>query len=356
MEYIYLPEINADTYMDTEDIYNKIKNTNKEKTLFYICYHISYIDDYPFLQIMVNKICNNNSNNVVDIKEEFILPSIILNEERNSISKLLINDVKSYLQKIHCDSNSLNLEAYKGIISDGENMYALVNISNLDIKYLYLTAAIKTWFVLTTEIINTKTVCNIPISEMVTNLFIKNSDLGVLRKKNLTSIYSCPDVVYSGSDYKKSELNVIFGPDKAILYDMDIPYYPFFNTFGNAVIAGGWLQAYEDIVDLNQISLFNTKKKMIDNKYGRYVTGGITRYALFIKTTVNIVHDIFDTNSMYMYSLADTIILQSNNNDFGPNVLVKNLEQFVPISYHMLDKDTLGEQYDNNKHDKYTIV
>ena len=90
MEYIYLPEINADTYMDTEDIYNKIKNITKSKQLFYICYHISYIDDYPFLQIMVNKMCNNSSNNVVDIKEEFILPSIILDDVRNSISKLLI--------------------------------------------------------------------------------------------------------------------------------------------------------------------------------------------------------------------------------------------------------------------------
>ena len=36
MEYIYLPEINADTYMDTEDIYNKIKNITKSKQLFYL--------------------------------------------------------------------------------------------------------------------------------------------------------------------------------------------------------------------------------------------------------------------------------------------------------------------------------
>jgi len=355
MEYIYLPEINADTYIDARDIYNNVKN--KSNTLFYICYHISYIDEYPFLQIMLNKVYNNNSNSIVDIKEELVLPSIIVDNERNSISELLITDVKSYLQKIHCDSSSLNLDAYKGIIDDGENIYALVNISKLDIKYLYLTSKIKTWFVLTTEIINIKSVCNIPISRMVTNLFThKIRDLGVLRKTNLTTIYSCPDVVYTGSDYKKSELNVIFGPDKTILYDIDIPYYPFFDTFGNAVMAGGWLQSYENIVSSNNVSLFNYQKKLIDNKYGRYVTGGITRYALFMKTSVNIVHDIFDINSISMYSLADSIIIQSNKNDFGPNILVKKFEQFVPISYHMLDKNTLGEQYNYNKHDEYTIV
>jgi hypothetical protein len=356
MEYIFLPEKNADTYTDSRDIYNKVNQINKSNTLVYICYHISYIDEYPFLQIMLNKVCNNNSNNVDNIKEEFVLPSIIVDNERNSISELLITDVKSYLQKIHCDSSSLSLDAYKGIIHDGENMYALVNISNLDIKYLYLPAKIKTWFVLTTEIINIKSVCNIPISEMITNLFINNPELGILRKPSLTTIYSCPDVVYTGSDYKKSELNVIFGPDKTILYDIDIPYYPFFDTFGNAVMAGGWLQSYENIVVSNQINLFNYQKKLIDNKYGRYVTGGITRYALFMKTSVNIVHDIFDIDSISMYSLADSIIIQSSKNDFGPNILVKKFEQFVPISYHMLDKNTLGEQYNYNKHDEYTIV
>jgi len=348
MEYKYLPEIIADTYMNTNEIYNKIKN-NK---LGYICYHISYIDEYPYIQIMLNKICSDNQ----DIKEEFILPSITVNEERTSIPELLVNDVKSYLDNIHCDHSSLNLEVYKGIINDGENIYALINISNVDIKYLYLTSKINSWFVLTTEIINTKTVCNIPISEMVTNLFIHNSELGILRKKNLTTVYSSPDVVYSGSDYKKSELNVIFGPEKAALYDMDIMYYPFFDTFGSAVMAGGWLQYYDNTSDLNKIRVFNSKQKLIDNKYGRYVTGGVTRYALFMKNIVNIVHDIFDINNLNMYSLSDTIVIQSNINDFGPNILVKNLEQFIPISYHMLDNRTLGEQYNSSKLDEYTIV
>ena len=60
---------------------------------------------------MVNKMCNNNSNYVVDIKEEFILPSIILDEERNSISKLFINQktVKLYSLSLFLKSTAVPL-------------------------------------------------------------------------------------------------------------------------------------------------------------------------------------------------------------------------------------------------------
>lgn len=176
----------------------------------------------------------------------------------------------------------------------------------------------------------------------------------MLYKPNLCDIYSSPDVVYTGSDYKTAELQSIFGPEKNNIYNIDIPYYPFYTLFKYAVSSGGWINSYDNIVDLTDTSSPNGK--IMNNKYGRYVKGGITRYALFMTNVVHMVNDICDINELIKYVSSGCIIIQSDINQNTPNVLVKKFEQFVPLSYHMLNKDTLGDKYDNNIHDNYEIV
>jgi hypothetical protein len=346
MEYIYLPETNAHNETDMEAI---IESIILEGGLQYICYHISYIDNYPFLQIMLHS-----------VEKELVLPFISINGDVESnienISHLLIKNIKNNLKTIHCDALDLNVESYKGIFRDTDNnIYGLVNISDLNIKYLNLTTKTKPWFVLPTEIINIHSVCNIPISEVVIQLFTYEiTKLAVLYKPNLHDIYSSPDIVYTGSEYKTAELQAIFGPEKDNIYNMGIPYYPFFNSFKYAVLPGGWINSYDNIVDLTDAT--SLTGKIIDNKYGRYVKGGVTRYALFMKNVVHMVHDICDIHELVKYVSSDCIIIQSDFNRYNPNILVKSFEQFIPLSYHLLNKDTLGEQYDNNMHDNYEIV
>lgn len=349
MEYIYLPETYANNETDLDiDLDSILLNGG----LQYICYHISYIDNYPFLQIMLHS-----------TEKELVLPFITVNDNDNNneydienIARLLIKDVKNSLKTLHCDTIVLTIDAYKGIFRDTDNnIYGLINISDLNIKYLNLSSKIKPWFVLPTEIINIHSVCNIPISEDVIYLFTHEiTELAVLRKKNLHDVYSSPDVVYTGSDYKTAELQSIFGPEKGNIYDMDIPYYPFFSSFKPAVLPGGWIYCNNYIVNLTDTS--SPTGKIIDNKYGRYVKGGITRYALFMKNMVHVIHDIYDINELSKYVSSDCIIIQSETNKNNPDVLVKSFEQFIPLSYHMLNKDTLGEKYDNNTHDNYEIV
>ena len=348
MEYIYLPETNA---TNESDIDLDVDSIISEGGLQYICYHISYIDNYPFLQIMLHSI---------EKEKELVLPFISIsdNDECNikNMAGLLIKDIKNNLKTIHCDALDLTIDAYKGIFRDTDNnIYGLVNISDLNIKYLNLSTKIKPWFVLPTEIINIHSVCNIPISEDVIQLFTHEiTKLAELYKPNVCDIYTSPDVVYTGSEYKTAELQSIFGPEKDNIYNMDIPYYPFFNLFKYAVLPGGWIHCYDNIVNLTDSS--SPSGKIIDNKYGRYVKGGVTRYALFMKNVVHMVHDIYDINELVKYVSSDCIIIQSDENRNNPNVLVKSFEQFIPLSYHMLNKDTLGERYDNNIHDNYEIV
>lgn len=337
MEYIYLPE----TYASSKTKYDLVLDLdiiNLECKLQYICYHISYIDNYPFLQILLN--CN---------EKKLELPFINIGEDDectiDNISGLLITDVKNRLTKLHCDVKDLTSNSFKGIFRDTDNnIYGLVNINNINIKYLNLSTYTKSWFVLPSEIVNIHTVCNIPISEDVIELFTYDiTQLAVLKKPNLVEIYTSPDVVYTGSEYTSAGLEAIFGPDKKHIYDMNIPHYAFCNLFKNAVLHGGWVQ--------NNKSTINNNK--IDNKYGRYMKGGITRYALFMKNVVFIDNSVF-INKLVNYESYDSIIIKSEA--YKQDVLVKNFEQFIPLSYHMLNKDTLGEQYDNKIHDKYEIV
>ena len=71
---------------------------------------------------------------------------------------------------------------------------------------------------------------------------------------------------------------------------------------------------------------------------------------------INLIYnEVKDQKDVFNYTNADTIVVQYATTDAKNNVFVKCFEQFIPLSYHMLDKNTLGDQYDANA-DNYRIV
>ena len=55
----------------------------------------------------------------------------------------------------------------------------------------------------------------------------------------------------------------------------------------------------------------------------------------------------------------DSIVIQYTDEDFDtilPDLLVKEYESFLPISYHMLNKSILGDKYEIDNQDKYMIL
>jgi hypothetical protein len=340
MDYIYLPN-NWANKIDV-NIVNKFSNGK----LFCICYHVTPNSKYPFVQIMLEKtlFCATSTNS----DEQFILPSVQIGIHRDTTNMVdaIINKINSYLKNLRCVTN-LTSEAYKGIFCDTfENMYALIDVSSINIQCLYLTRLSTTWFALPTEIINIDTICNIPICEDLIDLFINMPELGALYNANTQEVYSLPDVVYSGSDYKKAEFQSLFGPSK------DMIYYQFYMSFSAAVKDGGWAKSSEYI----------TNPELIDNelKDGRYVKGGINRYALFIDhhEIYNDVNNRINTLELEQmldetYNIANCIIVNTNN---VPRILVKEYELFQPLSFHSLNKDILGEKYDSKIGNLYMIA
>ena len=205
MEYTYVIEEKANKY------YSLITNN----VLQILCYHVNTDSKYPFLQFMLEKIpfCNNI------VKEQLILPYIPVTNEV-TFQEEVLHKIRSYLINLGCDTFLLDESSYKGIIFDGNNIpYVLVNISSIDINYMKIFRDSSAWFVLSSDIINSKQVCNIDIDESVVELFTSVPELGLLYNPKNLKPYTLPDSVYSGGEYKEVEFNSIFGQKKQKVYN-----------------------------------------------------------------------------------------------------------------------------------------
>lgn len=293
MDYMYLASQYCNQDTSVLDIFTDLDNGQ----LYYICYHITTNSKYPFVQIMLQ------------LKDElsFCLPSVTLpciNLEED-ISDIILNKIKTDLKKLRCNTNLLTDDNYKGIFSDNDKSYALIDVSSVDITCLQLLRTSSIWFALPTEIININSICNIPISEDVVQLFTYvMPELGVLYKTNeLKDQYLLPDIVYTSSTtVKQAEFQTLFGPSKEEIY-----YH--FNT-----------------------SFFDLCKDEL--------TKAINRFALFIEDPIifdlelDDIKDIDDIEDIVYEKcgLTACIIIQSMN-----ILLVKEYELFQPLSYHLLD-------------------
>ena len=291
MDYTYLPAFTANPYLTSDILYEYF---NKTGILKYICYHITPDAKYPFIQIMLEKtpFCNNI------IKEEFVLPSILFKRETTNYRELIMNDITKSLNRIGCKVDLIELDAFKGILVDNDNnSYGLIDLSKIDIKYLELKRSSSTWFVLPTEIVNIQSVCNIPVSEKVVDLFTyKKPELSVLNKLDTNECYSVPDIGYTCNDYKTAELQLIFGPPKEVIEEQ--MGYSFFTNFYAAIHKN---------LDLKQNTNSRVNEKM-----------GIIRIAAFI-----------DKNCIIK----------------NPYIHSRNLDSFNPLAIHPFINEGKREIY-----------
>lgn len=318
MKYRYLLEEKANKFLSYEDI----RNTNSQTILYILCYHIEDSCKYPFLQFMLMKIpyCNNI------VKEQLTLPYVICNEINNiNIQQTVLTIVKHNLQLLDCDINKIDDEMYKGIIfgEDTTTPYAMVNITGIDIGGIYLTRNTNTWFATTSELINMQKICGIPIDDELTTFFSDSPTIGLLKNKHSEKYYITPDVVYTSGKMKHVEFCSIFGNCKTKVYDSCGEYYYFYRSFDTAV----------------------TPKIETDDY-------GINRYALFVEDNfhfeyceeLSLTEEDIETKYPEM-----CIIIYINSRSLKPDMLVKNQDSFVCLSYHKLNNNSYNENESNYK-------
>jgi len=367
IRYNYLIEQQTNKYATTIDILTHNSNIHGYGILNILCYHVTQNSKYPFIQFMLEKIpfCNGI------IQEKLILPQITISNNTNieiDVSIAILEKIKNLLPAIGCNGSKLTSDAYKGIISDmNERIYALVDISEVDIFRIAITRNTPIWFSLPTEIVNNRSICNIPIDDGVTELFLNIPELSILQIIDSKLAYPLPDAVYSGSYLKKTEFRSVFGMAQENVYLSCGEYYYYFRLFEDAVKEGGWVrQGGHKMIDINDTNISHSPSgaKIIDNEYGRYITGGINRYALFpenyamyneCSNTLSLTDE--DINTKFGKNGCIVIQYEEDNIDtILPDILAKEYETAYPISYHMLDKSILGYKYDIDNQDKYMIL
>ena len=358
MKYTYFIEEQANKHITLEDIHK----SNINNKLNILCYHINTESKYPFLQFMVTKIpfCNNI------FKECFMIPIVRYKDFSKDIISLVMDKIEVSLHLIGCDTSPINDNMYKGIIYDNKYIpYIMVNISDIDISGLNLSRKTVTWFVLPSEIINNKEICNIDIDMELVELFTKMPQLGILNKPESNKIFILPDAVYTGNEYKNVEFTSIFGNNKTKEYDNCGEYYYFYRSFSNAVKEGGWAKKGGiNILDKNSKKyLLNESFKdrlLPDNYYGKYMNGGINRYALFVEGEIYKENEKeFSLSDEYIemnYPEPCIIICYLNRNEIKPDMLVKEYESFVSLSYHKLDQLSLNDKFVIENKNKYMIL
>jgi hypothetical protein len=367
-KYNYLMEKQTLKHITNIEILSNNHNIYGDSMLNILCYHVTQNSKYPFIQFGLEKLpyCNDI------IPEQLFLPYIKINHDTiDDCSTIIIEKMNNLLSGLGCKCN-LSLDSFQGVISGSDGrLYALVDISNINIFRLQISRESPIWFSLPTEIINIRSICNIPIDDRVTDLFLDMPELGVLNYYQSIDTYDktfpLPDAVYSGSYFRKTEFRSVFSMEKEQVYESCGEYYYFFRLFEDAVKEGGWVrQGGYKLIDLDDTSITHTPSgiKHIDNKYGRYEKGGINRYALFPENYImynesNKTLSLTDDDINTQFTNNQCIIIQYLNDELDtimPDILVKEYESAFPISYHMLHKSLLGDKYEVEKQDKYMIL
>lgn len=304
MEYKYLLEEKANKNLN----FNDIVNENGVCYLNILCYHVENQHKYPFLQFMMEKVpfCDNI------VKEQITFPFIYTTNSSKSIEEMVLERVVDGLKLLGCDYSKVSEDMYKGIICMDDTGYALVNLSEIDIYGINFNRQTTSWFVLPSEIINNKEILSIPIESDVINLFTQFPFTGCLLNNKTNEYYNIPDVVYTKSDLKQAEFQSIFGVSKNKEYINCSEYY-FFNRV------------------LYDLGWFNEVKE--HNIY-------INRYALFAEGKLYFEKEnsfsLTDEDIENLYPEPCIIICYLENNNLKSDMLVKNYESFISLSYHKL--------------------
>lgn len=354
------------------DILKNNSNMYGQGMLHILYYHVTQNSKYPFIQFLLEKLpyCNGI------VQEKLVLPMITIHNTNveDDYSVAIIDKIKGLLPALGCDGSKLTCDAFKGLLSDqNERIYALVDISAVDIFRISITRNTPIWFALPTEIMNVRNICNIPIDDSVSELFLNMPELGVLRKLDIENVFPVgdvfplPDAIYNGSYLRQTEFRSVFGTSKETVYQSCGEYYYYFRLFEDAVKEGGWVrQGGHKLIDLNDANITHSKsgKKLVDNEYGRYIQGGINRYAFFpgnyvLYTECSNMFSLIDSEISTMLEKNDCIVIhymEDTLDNLLPDILVKEYDSAFPISYHMLSKGILGDKYEIDKQDKYMFA
>ena len=335
--------------MDTEDeyvpidpkIYNyKAKNIlslyltddiQTFKKISMVVYTVKNTRTNPFLNILLHK---DKGKDVLQLPEIYVAKNmdqnVLLNWSKIVLYKmLLIEDYDEFIETI----------LFNGFFIYENNLYLFFDASNCKLKVndIYRDSPLR--FSLIDEIVNYKSVCNIPINETVCALFIENEDLCFLTNEKNENIET-PVVGFIGTTKNKLMFKYAFGESPQNKNAIFGPYF-YFTNFYNAANGGheciirfalfiGCIKYVENHL-YNPIDESEIKKQRLDDPA---IDKNMEQLTMRISDHDGVWTELFD--SIY---LGDIELDNGTHLKDVPIIAVKEYQQQVSLSYHFTDKN-----------------
>lgn len=344
---------------------NILSNLHNYLQIILCVYTINTSGKYPFIQYLLS----NNGFNLLclPVLQTF---SSLNRESLLSYSKVYLS---SLLQINTFDEFNKNIE-YDGYYHYNNNIYIFFNITKYQLNIDNTYTSNPNIFALIDEIVNQRSICNIKIKGETSDFFIKNCSLNYLYDEN-NKPYEIPIVGFVGKKTpEKVNFTWVFGEkakDKTSIFGE----YFYFTDFKYAIRQGGWSHNYKPEIIYNKL--------ITDSEYGRYYKGGIVRFALFtghtkyIENTPNNTIDESEIKKQRLNDISlnknfevqtlrisdhdgnwtkiyDSVYLGNIELDDGtyieeaPLIVLKEYNQQIPLTYHFIDKTSIGDKYDSN--------
>jgi len=297
-----------------------------------VAYHITKNNKYPFIQILLQNHSSLLHLPEIDVGEH-------VTDDEKTLEDIILNHMNSLLLFNYYDRYQPTQLSYNGIFTDyTEQIYALVDVSCIDITNLFFSEQDNIILGLPTEIINHKNILNIPIHSNVVDLFVSMPELFVLHQTNNLKIpFLLPDVAYGHPDLiKRVSTNSIIGMRPAQYYNSCGAYYFFYKTLQGALKH----MPIQNKQDKQQDKKDNTNKNENQMGINRYAIFP-ENYSIYIETkdalslTDNDIYGKYDySKCIYIEFIVDNLEY-INEDSLKPNILIKDFDNYFPLSYHL---------------------
>lgn len=319
-----------------------------------ICaYHVNkYNKSRPFLQFFLFKNNMYNGDNFKMVQFKYASSLEVISKS------LMIMEVLS--KSYYCKSDYV----YKGFEYDGKSVYLYFDCSSFKLSTLGLSRNNDLWLVLMDEIQNHGSVCGFKVDDSVRNYFVSNSDmLCVLNEKG--KVYESPIVAYSGCHRRVFDFQSFFGAGCAGETGM-LGNYQYFSDYANAVRKAGWNDT--SIGGIVRYAIFPGNMLVKMNNEDDPVDGSIETYDLMKEMDTNskeykrnmLQMRLNDRGGAWTINY-DSVYIGKVELDDGsyfddyPLWAVKEYEQQIVLSSHLLDKKTIIDEWSRDKIDEYKI-
>ena len=231
----------------------------------------------------------------------------------------------------------------------------------------------KLWWVLIDEICNHKKILNFPIHNTVTSLFLHNPLIIYLRG-NDGQQKPIPRALFYGNAAQMIPYNFVFGPKQEDINANYGPYY-YLGSYKKAIRYGAWSPYYE-----------KQKKRgeLITDVNGKWDKGGIARYAVYLGDDIKVIlnHPLDQETYLperrliqkilpFKTKIIDPLGIWAHKYSslyYGkikipeikkavwratPGWVTRDFNQQIPLTFHFIDKKTLGANWDSGNDNYY---